>query len=160
MQPFRLLGWWKWMYHLSPFTYIVEGLLGQALGHLPIRCANVELVPITPPSGQTCQQYMGPYIAANGGYITDPNATDTCHFCQYDSTDGFLGNSFNVFYSHHWRDLGIFAAFICFNVSALPGFLDADGGADYARPGRRYLSVHFHLPDTQGRHLPTQEVTI
>ncbi|TBU44086.1 pleiotropic drug resistance ABC transporter [Dichomitus squalens] len=119
LQPFRLLGWWKWMYHLSPFTYLVEGLLGQALGHLPIHCSDIELVQITPPSGQTCQQYMGPYISANGGYITNPNATDSCSFCQFDSTDGFLEGNFNVYYSHHWRNLGIFLAFICFNVFAI-----------------------------------------
>lgn len=29
MQPFRLLGWWKWMYHLSPYTYLESALLGQ-----------------------------------------------------------------------------------------------------------------------------------
>lgn len=30
MQPFRELNWWKWMYYLSPFTYIVEGLTGAS----------------------------------------------------------------------------------------------------------------------------------
>jgi len=30
MQPFRELHWWKWMYHLSPFTYVVEGLTGAS----------------------------------------------------------------------------------------------------------------------------------
>ena len=29
LQPFRLLGWWRWMYRLSPFTYLIEALLGQ-----------------------------------------------------------------------------------------------------------------------------------
>ena len=29
LQPFRLLGWWQWMYHLSPITYLIEALLGQ-----------------------------------------------------------------------------------------------------------------------------------
>jgi ATP-binding cassette, subfamily G (WHITE), member 2, SNQ2 len=24
MQPFQLLGWWKWMYRFSPYTYLVE----------------------------------------------------------------------------------------------------------------------------------------
>ena len=30
MQPFRELHWWQWMYHLSPFTYVVEGLTGAS----------------------------------------------------------------------------------------------------------------------------------
>ena len=29
LQPFRLLGWWQWMYRLSPFTYLIEALVGQ-----------------------------------------------------------------------------------------------------------------------------------
>ena len=29
LQPSRLLGWWRWMYRLSPFTYLIEALLGQ-----------------------------------------------------------------------------------------------------------------------------------
>ncbi|KAG6838733.1 hypothetical protein C0991_009116, partial [Blastosporella zonata] len=29
LQPYRLLGWWQWMYRLSPYTYLIEGLVGQ-----------------------------------------------------------------------------------------------------------------------------------
>jgi len=29
LQPYRALGWWKWMHRLSPFTYVIEGILGQ-----------------------------------------------------------------------------------------------------------------------------------
>lgn len=29
VQPFSQLGWWRWMYRLSPYTYLIEGLLGQ-----------------------------------------------------------------------------------------------------------------------------------
>ena len=35
LQPFRQLGWWKWMYHLSPYTYLIEALLGQG-GKIPL----------------------------------------------------------------------------------------------------------------------------
>ncbi|PIL29236.1 ATP-binding cassette transporter [Ganoderma sinense ZZ0214-1] len=122
MQPFPLLGWWRWMYRVSPYTYLVEALLGYALGHQPITCSSVELVPITPPAGQTCEQYMGPYISQVGGYLADPSATDTCRFCQYQTTDEFLENSFNIFYAHHWRDLGIFIAFIAINVCFIYSF--------------------------------------
>ena len=29
LQPFSQLGWWRWMYRVSPFTYFIEGALGQ-----------------------------------------------------------------------------------------------------------------------------------
>ncbi|CDO77419.1 hypothetical protein BN946_scf184857.g26 [Trametes cinnabarina] len=122
LQPYRELGWWQWMYRLSPFTYLIEALLGQALGKQPIQCAPVELVTIQPPSGQSCAQYMEPYIAMAGGYLTNPDASSGCQYCEFSTTDGFLGTSFNIFYSHHWRDLGIFVAFICFNVFCIYAF--------------------------------------
>ena len=75
MQPYARLGWWQWMYRLSPYTYLIEALLGQAIGKQPIQCSAVELVQITPPSGQTCAEYMGPYIATAGGYLTNPSAS-------------------------------------------------------------------------------------
>ncbi|KIJ14545.1 hypothetical protein PAXINDRAFT_169702, partial [Paxillus involutus ATCC 200175] len=54
LQPFAQLGWWRWMYRVSPFTYLIEGLLGQAIGHQPINCSSTELVTVQPPSGMTC----------------------------------------------------------------------------------------------------------
>jgi ABC-type multidrug transport system permease subunit len=29
LQPYKHLGWWKWMYRTSPYTYIIEGIVGQ-----------------------------------------------------------------------------------------------------------------------------------
>ncbi|OSD01072.1 pleiotropic drug resistance ABC transporter [Trametes coccinea BRFM310] len=122
LQPYRQLGWWQWMYRLSPYTYLIEALLGQALGKRPIQCSSVELVTIQPPSGQSCSQYMEPYISMAGGYLTNPDATSGCQYCEFSTTDAFLGTSFNIFFSNHWRDLGIFAAFICFNLFCIYSF--------------------------------------
>ncbi|TCD65301.1 hypothetical protein EIP91_002826 [Steccherinum ochraceum] len=119
LQPFSQLGWWRWMYRLSPFTYLVEGLLGQALGGHQINCSPVEFASITPPSGQTCSQYLDPFISAAGGYITNPTATDACQYCAFRDADSFLGRSFNIEYANRWRDIGIFVAFIVFNTFAV-----------------------------------------
>ena len=106
------------MYRLSPYTYLIEALLGQALGKMSIECSAVEYVTIVPPSGQTCAEYMDPFISTAGGYLQNPSASADCKYCSFASTDAFLETSFNIFYSHHWRNLGIFVAFILFNVSA------------------------------------------
>ncbi|KAI0943006.1 hypothetical protein AcW1_002753 [Taiwanofungus camphoratus] len=116
LQPYAELGWWRWMYRLSPYTYFVEGLIGQVLGRQPITCSSVELVNIPPPSGMTCDQYLGPFIQTAGGYLTNGNDTSNCKYCEFSTTDGFLELSFNIYYSNHWRDLGIFFAFIVFNT--------------------------------------------
>lgn len=117
LQPFSQLGWWQWMYHLSPYTYVIEGLLGQALGRQSITCSDVELVTLNPPSGQTCSQYMSNYISAAGGYLTNGDATSNCEFCSTATTDQFLEASFNISYAHRWRDIGFLCAYILFNVS-------------------------------------------
>lgn len=104
------------MYRLSPYTYLIEGLLGQAIGKQEVNCAAVEFVTIVPPSGQSCAEYMNPYMSVAGGYLTNPDATSACQFCSVRTTDQFLGLTFNIFYEHHWRNFGIMVAFIIFNV--------------------------------------------
>ncbi|KAG2159222.1 ABC-2 type transporter-domain-containing protein [Suillus bovinus] len=122
LQPFRALGWWQWMYRVSPFTYLVEGLLGQAIGGQLINCASTELVPVNPPSGLDCSAYMDPFISFAGGYITNPNATTQCLYCPYRTTDEFMFSNFNILYSHHWRNAGIVLGIVVFNVFAIFAF--------------------------------------
>jgi ATP-binding cassette subfamily G (WHITE) protein 2 (SNQ2) len=119
LQPYKHLGWWKWMYRVTPYTYIVEGLVGQAAGRSGITCAAIEYVNISPPSGQTCQQFLGQYINNSGGYVTNPGAVDSCQFCPYRTTDEFLQANSNIFYSHHWRNFGLLWIYIGFNVFAV-----------------------------------------
>ncbi|KDQ56615.1 hypothetical protein JAAARDRAFT_131673 [Jaapia argillacea MUCL 33604] len=118
LQPFRQLGWWRWMYRVSPYTYLIEGLLGQALGKTEITCNEVEYVMLTPPSGQTCGNYLQNYMSMAGGYLTNPNASSDCQFCSARTADQFLGLNFNIEYSHHWRNLGLMFVYIAFNIAA------------------------------------------
>lgn len=86
------------------------------LGGQQITCSEVEYSTINPPGGQTCSQYLDPYISRAGGYLTNPDSTSACQFCSFRTTDEFLDLSFNIKYSNRWRDVGIFIAFIVFNV--------------------------------------------
>ncbi|KAG1859895.1 ABC-2 type transporter-domain-containing protein [Suillus tomentosus] len=122
LQPFRALGWWQWMYRVSPFTYVVEGILGQAIGGQLINCASTELVTVDPPSGFSCATYMDPFISFAGGYITNPNATTACLYCPYRTTDEFMFSNFNILDSHHWRNTGIVLGIVVFNVFAIFAF--------------------------------------
>ncbi|KAG2050787.1 hypothetical protein BDR06DRAFT_959744 [Suillus hirtellus] len=119
LQPYRALGWWQWMYRVSPFTYFIEGLLGQAIGGNDINCAQHEFVPVIPPSGSTCSEYLNPFMEYAGGYLADPSATSTCLFCPYRTTDDYMFAAFNIKSSHHWRDLGIMLGITVFNVCAI-----------------------------------------
>lgn len=93
---------WIFLYRVSPFTYLAEvrprlpsesllppepasdldllepqGLLATAVGGTQVVCAAQELITFNPPGGQTCGDYMAPYIAVAGGSLVDapPRAT-------------------------------------------------------------------------------------
>lgn len=106
--------WRSWMYHLTPFRYLLEAMLGVLTHNVPIECAENEFARFPPPDGTSCQEYVADFIAQAGGYVEQVGGE--CRFCQYASGDEFAA-SFNVFYRYHWRDFGIFCAYIVFNFA-------------------------------------------
>ncbi|MCJ1420821.1 hypothetical protein MMC32_007180 [Xylographa parallela] len=115
--PAVLPGFWIFMYRVSPFTYLVSGMLATAIANTDIVCSAIEYLHFQPPAGQTCQAYMGPYIDAAGGYLQNPSATANCSFCAASSTNTFLAQV-NSYYDLRWRNFGIMWAYIVFNVFA------------------------------------------
>jgi ATP-binding cassette subfamily G (WHITE) protein 2 (PDR) len=103
------------MYRVSPFTYIVSGVLSTGVTGTEVKCSNIELLTVTPPSGQNCSNYLDPYINALHGKLLNPEASADCKICSLSSTDQFLA-ALNMYYSDHWRNVGIIFAFVGFNV--------------------------------------------
>jgi ATP-binding cassette subfamily G (WHITE) protein 2 (SNQ2) len=122
LQPFSKLGWWQWMYWASPFTYLVETIVAQAIGKQNINCSALEYVPIVPPSGQTCGDYMQGFMSFAGGYVKDTSATDICQFCVYRTTDEYMDKFLHMYHKNVWRDVGFVAAFILFNTFCIYAF--------------------------------------
>ncbi|WVR07313.1 hypothetical protein IAU60_004354 [Kwoniella sp. DSM 27419] len=116
-----LPGFWRFMYRVSPFTYLVEGILSVAVANTQVVCSDTEYLHFSPPSGQTCQAYLQTYINYAGGYLQDPSATTDCSFCSISSTNTFLDN-FNIKYGNRWRDFGLMWVYIIVNVLAAIGF--------------------------------------
>ncbi|KAI0316079.1 pleiotropic drug resistance ABC transporter [Amylostereum chailletii] len=116
LQPVSKLGWWVWVYRVSPYTYLIEGAVGIAVANTRIDCASVEFVKMNPPQGSTCSQFLEGYMSFAGGTLTNPNATAACTYCPYDRTNDLLEASFDIVYSHHWRNLGLVCAYIVFNI--------------------------------------------
>ncbi|KAK5733163.1 Multidrug resistance protein [Elasticomyces elasticus] len=113
--PTSLPGFWIFMYRVSPFTYLVEGMLSVGVANQEVHCAQNEFVTFYPPANQDCAAYMQPYISTAGGYLQDPNATNECNYCTYSDTNVFL-SAVSANYAHAWRDFGILIAFICVNI--------------------------------------------
>lgn len=89
---------------------------------------------------------MDPYISRAGGYLSNPDSTSDCRFCSFRTTDEFLDLSFNIKYSHRWRDVGIFIAFIIFNVSDHLIFFQISF-VDWCPLDCFDLSLHLLVPD-------------
>ena len=102
------------MYRVSPFTYLISAFLSVGLANNTVICSALETISIQPPSGQTCQQYLGPYVQVAGGSLANPIATQNCEYCMIADTNVYLA-SVNSFFEQRWRNLGFLWAYIVFN---------------------------------------------
>ncbi|PQE26852.1 ABC transporter CDR4 protein [Rutstroemia sp. NJR-2017a BVV2] len=118
--PTALPGFWIFMYRVSPFTYLVSGMMATGLANTKVVCSSIEYLHFNPPSSKTCAQYLDPYIKLTGGYLNNPNATTDCEFCSVSDTNVFLA-AVNSHYSERWRNWGILWVFIIFNVAGAIG---------------------------------------
>ncbi|CCG83334.1 ABC transporter CDR4 [Taphrina deformans PYCC 5710] len=118
--PQSLPGFWIFMYRVSPFTYLVDGMVSVGVANSNVVCSAAEFLNFEPTAGSTCMQYMSSYIASRGGYLNNPDATSACQFCEIQSTNVFL-QSLGLNYAYRWRNFGILWAFIIFNIIAAIG---------------------------------------
>ena len=109
-------GFWTWMYYVSPFRWMIQGVLSATLGNSEVVCSTTELVQIVPPANFTCGEYLQPYASAAGGYLTNTSATDVCHYCAMSSTNTFLTGVVHADYANRWRDWGIFFCYLFVNM--------------------------------------------
>ncbi|KAI8318413.1 hypothetical protein GQ54DRAFT_266942 [Martensiomyces pterosporus] len=113
---FQMPRFWRvWMYHLSPYTYFIEGVIANDLHEMPIRCHPSEYFSFSPPAGQSCSQFAGSWISRSPGYIRDMGATSSCQYCKYKVGDEYYKN-LDWSYSHKWRNFCVMLGFISFNI--------------------------------------------
>lgn len=125
--PETMPGFWIFMYRISPFTYLVSGMLSTAVANTEIVCAANEFILVEPPNGQTCAEYLDDYIKGyvfqgetfnpTGGYLEDVNATSQCQLCPMQSTNMYLAGV-RSFYSERYRNFGLMWVYIIFNIAA------------------------------------------
>ncbi|KAH2774214.1 hypothetical protein KXV52_002526 [Aspergillus fumigatus] len=114
--PDQLPRFWIFMYRVSPFTYLVSGMLSVGISNTNVTCADNEYLRFDPVNG-TCGEYMGSYMSNLGGYLADEMATANCSFCPIKETNVFLGRVSSS-YSDIWRNFGLMWVFIVFNIFA------------------------------------------
>ncbi|KAK7047758.1 Multidrug resistance protein [Paramarasmius palmivorus] len=118
--PDDLPRFWIWMYRISPFTYLVDGLVSTGLANGDASCSDIELSRVEPPSGMTCDQYLSPFVDFVKGTLKNGDATSGCEFCPITSTNQFL-DQIQLSFDHRWRNFGIVLVFVVFNIFAAMG---------------------------------------
>ncbi|OCL11732.1 hypothetical protein AOQ84DRAFT_386625 [Glonium stellatum] len=109
--------WRSWMYWVTPFKYLLEGMLALIVDGVPIRCDSSELAIFDAPPGQSCQSYAGAYAQQGGGYV-QTQADGSCGYCHYSNGNQFAAG-FNVYPRHIWRDFGILWGYVIFNFAVV-----------------------------------------
>lgn len=103
------------MWRVSPLTYIVGGLAATTIHGREVICAENELAIFDPPSGQTCAEYLQPYLTQAPGSLYNPDATERCNYCPITNGDQFLAAS-RINWDQRWRNFGIGWAYVGFNI--------------------------------------------
>jgi ATP-binding cassette subfamily G (WHITE) protein 2 (PDR) len=114
--PSALPGFWVFMYRVSPFTYWIGGIVATGLAGREVICSSTETSVFDPPSGQSCGEYLAPYLRTAAGTLQNPNDTAQCQYCSVQTSDQFLAGV-NIFWGERWRNFGIVWAFVIFNIA-------------------------------------------
>ncbi|KAF4595459.1 ABC transporter ABCl1 [Ophiocordyceps camponoti-floridani] len=120
--PETLPRFWIFLYRVSPFTYLVSGMLSSGIANVDVVCADNEILRMAPLANRTCGEYLNAFARVSGGRILNPQASGgaECEYCPIASTNTFLaGVSSN--YSDRWRNFGLMWVYIGFNIVAALG---------------------------------------
>jgi len=105
----------EFVYYVNPIAWAARGMIGNVIHGIEVVCAPQELVSFHPPSGQTCAQYAGDWLATTSGYFVDDNATFNCQYCQFKNGDEYLA-TINIKFADRWHYFGYFMIFIFTNI--------------------------------------------
>lgn len=116
VRPYDQLSvfWRYWVYYLNPSTYWIGGVLAATLNHTPVRCSPQEAAYFNPPPGSTCSAYAQDFVNRAGGYLTNPDATSNCGYCQYSNGVDYM-RTLNILPKDKWGYFGIFLGFCVSN---------------------------------------------
>ncbi|EXK23937.1 hypothetical protein FOMG_19319 [Fusarium oxysporum f. sp. melonis 26406] len=112
-----LPGFWTFMYRVSPLTYLIGAMISNGVGKQELTCSEIEFLQFQTPANLTCGEYVGQFVQAVGGALSNPGSNQTCLYCPIASTDTYL-TTMSIRYSERWRNFGLLWAFIVFDVIA------------------------------------------
>lgn len=114
-----MAGFWHWIYYVDIFHYVIEGLIGNELGGMPVVCDENDAFLLQSPTGVSCGDFMEPFFTAGGpGQVLNPSDIGTCYVCPFATGDQYL-DTLEWSASHKWRNYGIIYAYWIFNIACV-----------------------------------------
>ncbi|POR36723.1 Uncharacterized protein TPAR_03074 [Tolypocladium paradoxum] len=113
--------WRYWLYYLSPFTYLLGGMVEAVTASVPVSCSAPDLTTFTAPPNQTCSDYVAKWALASSAQLLNPDASgpSQCQLCRWTTGDQFL-SQFNLGDGQlggRWGCWGIFVLFTLGNLA-------------------------------------------
>ncbi|KAL4783840.1 ABC-2 type transporter-domain-containing protein [Aspergillus varians] len=111
--------WRYWLYYLSPFTYLLSGMVKAVISGTEITCSTSDLTTFNPPLNETCGSYALSWVTSVSAQLLNPDARESCQVCRYTTGDQYLetfalgGDRFGG----KWGSWGIFVAFTVLNLA-------------------------------------------
>jgi ABC-type multidrug transport system permease subunit len=117
--------WRYWMYYLNPFNYLMGSMLVFDVWDTDVKCKASEFAIFDPPSGKSCGEYLATYMQTIGARmnLVNPDATESCHVCQYTKGADYLYTINLKEYYYGWRDTGIVAIFALSSYALVYGLM-------------------------------------
>jgi ABC-type multidrug transport system permease subunit len=86
LQPQSLMPaiWAYTIYYVGPFTYWITGIADIILTPISVKCLDSELIRFDAPPNTTCGEYASDWLSGTTGYLSNPDATSSCGYCQYE----------------------------------------------------------------------------
>lgn len=100
------------MYRMSPLTYLAAAMMAAGIANAPVECSDIEVLSVTRPTGETCDEYPSAYQCYARGTIINPNSADKCRFYPLQNTNTYL-DSMGAEYSQRWRNATLMLVYIC-----------------------------------------------
>ncbi|KAJ6262582.1 ABC multidrug transporter atrF [Drechslerella dactyloides] len=106
----------RFLFYVNPAAWATRSAVGNAVHGIQVACSAEELVTFHPPSGQTCAQFAGEWLAGATGYFVDANARENCQYCTYKTGDEYL-SFLNIKYDDRFNYFGYLWIFVFTNIA-------------------------------------------
>ena len=116
---FEVLLTFSKLYYLSPFTYLLGGMIIAVTGSVSVDCNASDLVQFTAPDNETCASYASEWVSEASAQLLNPEASGdiTCQVCMLTSGSQYLDLfNLNGQLGGKW---GCWAIFLLFTFSNL-----------------------------------------